>query len=145
MALLQQHSIMSSKVVYCVLILIVLQYEKCNIQCAETNQVLLTAVFPLKQQQFKYFCQSELKHESNQIKYQIKVFASARTLTFDLVFYKVPLRVQSHHLTIITGTFDQQQVNIYKCVFSEQEPAELFFCYQAAAQTLISSFTVQGL
>lgn len=67
-----------------------------------------------------------------------KFFASARTSTFDLVFYKVPLSVQSHQ-----HTFDQQQVNIYKCVFSEQEPAELFFCDQVAAQTLISSFTVQ--
>lgn len=46
MALLQQHSIMSSKVVYCVLILIVLQYEKCNIQCAETNQVLSNSSVP---------------------------------------------------------------------------------------------------
>lgn len=74
----------------------------------------------------------------NLIKYQIKVLCLCQDVNIWSSFLQSSLSVQSHQ-----HTFDQQQVNIYKCVFAEQEAAELLFCYQAAAQTLISSFTVQ--
>lgn len=74
----------------------------------------------------------------NLIKYQIKVLCLCQDVNIWSSFLQSSLSVQSHQ-----HTFDQQQENIYKCVFSEQEAAELLFCYQGAAHTLISSFTVQ--